>query len=324
MGFIIPEIVKKQIDLIVDYKVISYNEHRDNISDFCIKIKEYINTEDCFVILHSHEVITKTTHLEKIYDIIQSHPNKEIYIHSSTSSLIQHGTHPLLNVWMWSRSYGFIDTDYFYRNKKKILFSKNMYVNFNNINIDKKNIKSILSCRNYNPYRKYLFNNLNSDDTEILRYVNYNYTDEMLETVSKNYRLDKFPNFFELIDEYYSSIFSFVAETFNYKNTPPVLTEKTILAFLTGTIPIVIGTDNTISNLQKMGFWIANYEFGYDDADYNGDYFYKTDKFITCIKNVKKLSFVESKQYWINNKDKIYNNWYILSELYKYPCKPLI
>lgn len=324
MGFVIPEIVKKQIDLIVDYKVIPYNEHHDNISDLCIEIKEYTNIEDCFVILHSHEVITKINHLEKIYDVIQSHPNKEIYIHSSTSSLIQHGTHPLLNVWMWSRAYGFIDIDYFHRTKKAILFSSNMYVNFNNIAIDKKNIKSILSCRNYNPYRKYLFNNLNPDDTEILRYVSYDGTDEKLETLYKNIRLIEFPNFFELINEYYSSIFSFVAETFNYKNTPPVLTEKTILAFLTGTIPIVIGIDNTISNLKEMGFWVANDDFGYGDADYTGDYFYKTDKFITCIKNVKKLSFAESQQYWINNKDKIYNNWYILSELYKYRRKPLI
>lgn len=324
MEFVIPEIVKKQIDLIVDYKVIYYNEHRDNISDFCIKIKEYTNTEDCFVILHSHEVITKDTHLKEIYRTINEYSNKKIYIHSGTSSLIEHGTHPLVNTWMWSRAYGFIDTDYFYKNKKKIIFPKYMYLNFNSIDINKKNIKSILSCRNYNPYRSYLFDNTTSADVEIFRYINYDYNDEQLETISKNSRLDKFPNFFELTDEYYSSIFSFVSETLSQKNSPTPLTEKTILSFLTGTVPILIGSDRTISNLTDMGFWVANDDFGYGDADYTGNYFYKVDKFIECIKNIKKLSFNESKQYWIDNRDKIYNNWNILSKLSKYSNKPII
>ena len=215
------------------------------------------------------------------------------------------------------------------------LSCKNTYSTFNNVNIENKVIKSIMSSRTTTPQRDYVFNNINPDDVEINRYIRYTNEEEVFEDVYPNERLSYFPDFNGLLDEYYSSIFSFVIETdyFSFHNdqtsnmffrTGPQLSEKTIIPFLTGTIPIILGQKHLLRDLKEVGFWVANDDFGYSDGDEYISHIIKGNRFIKCIKNVKKLSFDESKEYWLDNKDKIYNNWNILSTLFNYTNKILL
>jgi len=334
MKFEIPNIAKDQINLILDNKVIHYNEHIHDIDYICNEIRNFSSFTDEFVILHSHEVITHSAKLESIYDLIDELDIK-IYIHSSVSNQPYHGVHPLVNIWMWSRNYGYTSADYYDKDSMNLLFRKDTYLNSSKININKKTIKSILSSRTSSGIRDYIFSNINKDDVEINRYINYTHAEELNEDIQPNNRLTLFPSFNELLDEYYSSIFSFIIETDNFSfypihspktqfQTGPQLSEKTIIPFLTGTIPIIIGQKHLISDLEKMGFWIANKDFGYSDGDEYIYYKYKANRFIRCIKNINKLSFNETKQYWLDNKDKIYNNWNIVSTLFKYTNKSVI
>jgi hypothetical protein len=334
MKFELPNIVKHQINLILDNKVIHYNEHRDSTSEILDRIKKYSEIEDEFIILHEHEIISFYFKLESIHDLIDSLDNK-IYIQSSSSNEIYNGVHPLVNVWAWSQMTGYITTDYFYDDSVAILFNKNTYSTFDRVNIDSKFVKSIMSSRTATNQRDYVFNNINQDDIEINRYIRYTNEEEVFEDVYPNERLSTFPNFNELLDEYYSSIFSFIIETdyFSFHDdqtanmffrTGPQLSEKTIIPFITGTIPIILGQKHLLHDLKEMGFWVANDDFGYSDADEYISHIIKGNRFVKCIKNVKELSFDESRQYWLDNKDKIYNNWNIISSLFNYTNKSLL
>jgi len=123
----------------------------------------------------------------------------------------------------------------------------------------------------------------------------------------------------ELLKEYGKSLFSFVVET-NYPTTTNLssVTEKSVIPFLTNSIPIVLGKQNIVRDLQNCGFWIANEDFGFDIEDTYVDYSQsKVNTFVRCLEIINSLSYNECLEYYNKNIDKIKTNREIIVELYQ-------
>ena len=84
---------------------------------------------------------------------------------------------------------------------------------------------------------------------------------------------------------------------------------------MNGTIPIILGQQSNVRLLKELGFYVWNDEFGYGDSDKSIWWNDRVNGFVKCYDNVKKLSFDESKQYWLDNKDKVQKNYDIISNL---------
>jgi len=99
----------------------------------------------------------------------------------------------------------------------------------------------------------------------------------------------------------------------HFQITP--LTEKTPLAFMNFCIPIIFGEPNCIKELEDLGFWIANKDFGFGNSDFFGKYENKLDNFIKCINRFNKMKIKELKIYYNNNIEKIQNNYRLCSSI---------
>lgn len=265
---------------------------------------------------YQHEIITdKTKELElfRVIDKIKSEDNP-VYLSTSTITPSKYQFHPLVNIHIqWcgfrQRTYvhgkweyqedGFSGTDYDYT--KKLEFDKTH--------------KSILSVRKETYYRNYFLNNITPDELGIFRYIAYTTSPE--DETEKDYIYsEQLPTWKELHAEYKKSIFSFIVETdISYEEQDCQISEKTLLAFMTGTVPIVLGARHMVKLLKDIGFYVWNDEYGYTTADNSNDRFIRADKFVECYNTIKKLSFEESKVIWLYNQDKIQQNYDIASNL---------
>ena len=123
-----------------------------------------------------------------------------------------------------------------------------------------------------------------------------------------------------MIGEYHDSYISIVCET---NNSPiiseiktPQFSEKSLIAFLSGTMPLIFGAPNLIKNFNDIGLYTWNHYFGFE-----GDELYEVDKiqsFKKVVNKISDLSTDEVKKIWIENKDKIQSNVNIISDLMTY------
>ena len=176
-----------------------------------------------------------------------------------------------------------------------------------------KAIKSILSVRKTSEYRKYLFSLLEKDNNSILRYADYAFG-MWTETDDDVVKSKNFPIWYELLDEYENSIFSFIYETEHTTDSTMdcQISEKTIKAMLSGNIPIVLGQHKFPTYINDMGLYIANDDFGFNDSVNFKD---RLESFALIYNKVKSLSFDECKKLWIDNQNKIQKNYDIISNL---------
>ena len=268
------------------------------------------------IIKYDQEIIsdkTKESELFKIIDELRLE-NSEIYLSTSTITPCKYQLHPLVNIhahWSHFQQRTYADNNW---DTKEEGFSDKDYDYTKKLEFDKTN-KSILSVRKKTFYRDYFLNKIIPDELGIFRYISYDPWIEYRPDQEHIYTI-QFPTWKELQSEYKKSIFSFVVETdFSHEGMSCQISEKTLLAFLSGTIPIVIGPRNMVKLLKDIGFYVWNTEFGYFPADSSSDGFIRADKFVECYDNVKKLSFEESKEIWLYNQGKIQQNYDIVSNL---------
>lgn len=299
----LPDIVKEEIDLLVSGNFIliylPYQTESERLS-ILHKIEKEISIRDNFIVLIRHEVAEDSKFISEIDSYIDSY-KKNVKILQSTASNVKNGTHPLTNLYMWSKIV--INKDYQSDDIPHVVaFPKSLYKlepNFLKLKIN----SSILSLHNQTNQRDYVYDNVS--DVGIKRY---------------HIRENTIPiHWYDLIEEYKKSYFSFVIET-NYGNTSSnYMTEKSVLALITGTIPLILGQKNLITDLEKMGFWVANNDFDFGNLDsFENDSIERTEWFIRTINKISKFGKSEIETYYLSRLNKIQNNWKILSNLFMY------
>lgn len=312
---ILTDLQKYQLDFCLRHEVC--NPSFENFES-CEQIKKFRNKYDKFIMLFNSEVIKHKVNLERLQKIVEElhQEGKEIYISQATTSKIKYGLDPLINLFYWKGFYSrqTISNDW----DNDLLFDEKKY------NEIPKNIKGILSVRKRTGFRNYVFSQIKELPDSILRYSKWPVSGpaEDKEKWLDKVNLNDFPTWYELINEYKSSYCSFVVESDSglyMSKTRPRFTqlnqcsEKTIIALLTKTIPIVLGGRGYIKELEDMGFWIANKELGFDIDNLPVESYIRGDKFCEGIEKYNKMTVEEISNFYEKNKDKIENNFKIIS-----------
>jgi len=264
----------------------------------------------------------------KILNEIIEKSNKEIYISLPTTTPIKNGFNPLVNLLHFRN----VHEKYTNPMKEQVIWQLGEYsedsltmgyFNFSNIenykNLVKSN-KSILSVRKYNVTRDEIFKKINLDNFDgIARYIRVEsdlgrHKKENL--LPYHYVMNDNPTTSELIKEYCKSFISFVVETDSSGSKINPITEKTLIPFLTQSLPIVYGGANYIKELENIGFYTANNDLGFstDSLDY-GD-IKKVNDFANIVDKINKLSYSEVKTLYRKQYTKIKRNYDIMYELY--------
>lgn len=313
----IPTVLRDEIDYIKNSSVISIQCSND-IGESNLNNRSVINKlsgKQTYIFSLREEVI----HTDEILqDLIKTAKEKSLdfKILSSTSTEFEHTIHPLVSLTQWNGNsarnqinWDFDDTI--------VTFKKDTFDFAPTSN--HREYKGILSVRKNNPTRNMFFNKDVKINDGIVRYANWpnfgNETSKLLKTKSK------FPTFLELIEEYKNSLFSFIMETsepYNDNNNTKThhnsLSEKTILAFLSGTMPIVLGGSGYVKELTEMGFKVWNNDFGFSNADERDDYDkVGLDYFYECLNQVNTMTLNAAKKYWDTYKKDIQHNFDIIS-----------
>ena len=292
------------------------------------EIENAIKNNDNFIIFTLQEVYTDK--LDLLINLLDKFPDKKIYISQSTSTKYKYSTHPIVNLLHFSDKH----SEYYNPMKEEVVWqlSKNVigdqyfgYFNFNDkahyLDLKKSN-KGILSVRKENNVRNYIFSNRHSDIFNkfegILRYIKITpkFNIISLEDLSEeDIKLNDNPTTSELIKEYCKSFVSFVIETDSENAELNPLTEKTLISFMTQTLPVLYGGKNFIKELSDMGFYTFNEELGFntDDLDYGDSK--KINNFIEMVNNYNKLSYGDIKKIYKTNYNKIKKNYDIVWDI---------
>lgn len=286
------------------------------------KIKIISKYTDNILLIHQHEIISNEEFLNKVYDIIESYPQFNLKFLCATSTELKHSISPLVSLIQWkdltTRQY--ISWNF---NKTENIFNQTNFIKSNKIH------KGIFSVRKQSNVRDYIFSNLHTSKFDgIIRYAKWSINTQEETPYQKTEMYKKFPTFLELIDEYKKSYVSFVIES-KESDTMNPLTEKTLISFLTRTMPIILNGRNYIKELSKMGFYVFNDEFGFDIEDDLLPSFSETryNKFLYCIKRYNKMSKKDISNMYSNNIEKINHNYilanYFINNSLKFPVKYL-
>lgn len=305
------------------------NKDKHKICDFNEYDSDSYSSNNSPIYRYGNEIISDT----KVYDIIHNkirsirNNGNESYLSTSTITPSEYEFHPLVNIHLhWFEYYMRNNLTWKKGNNSSILawpiekYDYRVELKFN------KTIKSILSVRKDLKNRTKLFSKLTPDVNSIFRYAKY-ITNEIDENIHDIEYANQFPSWDELQQEYSKSIFAFVIESQNVENSDDEIislesnnsvcqiSEKTLMAFMNGNIPIVLGSRNIVKLLKDIGLYTWNVEFGFGNGDDSKSYNERIDSYVKCYNNIKELSFEDSKQYWIDNKDKIQKNYDIVSNL---------
>jgi len=318
----IPIDVRKEIDFIKSSEVISVIGWWDD-SNFHASLKKIYQTTSKKVSIVSYNESFKSKERVDIIKNILDKKDVEYYISADTSTKFDKFFNPLTNIYFWKDT---TTRDGVWEQFRSIkLFEESDYES----DFDK-SINGILSMRRTTPPRKYLDSIIDKESFNgIYRFVKTPYN-ALRPVFEKKHLLNDSssvtePNTKELISEYKKTYISFVMET---SLSPPnnksakdshfinPLTEKTLIPFLTKTMPIVLGGKNFVRELKDMGFYVWNEEFGFGDADSleSGD-FDKIDRFNDCITNFNKMDTKQISELYNKNIDKIEQNYNLVSSL---------
>lgn len=275
------------------------------------RLKYYLNNDisNKISLVNYHECFSNYDYLNEVQSIIEIRKDKEIYISAGTSTPFKHFYHPLVNILFWKTAKMRENISWYSDKKSILLFDKNLYKS----KITKIN-KGILSVRKETPFRNDLFSVIDKDKFNgIIRYGKWA-DDSFRETDYYKKLISTFPNFINLLSEYKTSYVSFVVES-QLNNMMNPLTEKTLISFLTKTMPIVLGGKNYVKELKDMGFYVWNDEFGFDGDEYETFSFDKINSYNKCIEKYNQLSKSDIADMYNSNLDKLENNYKIVSEI---------
>jgi len=286
---------------------------------------KYIN-RDCYIRAGGETIMNggAEQHYQGFQDhlnlMIEEHDSK-VLIQSATSTHIPNGFNPLVNLLVWSDDES--GNGFRIRNTIGIedfdisLFPSTEYKIGYDISKYDKQTRGIISSRKFDIFRDILYKKI----TEFNGISQYHRIDNGLNDQDE-FDFSKFENtdytWQELKDKYKESFVAFVVETYRGPESN-TLTDKTMLSFLNGNIPIVLGQKNFVRELEDMGFWVANSDFGFRWGDYweFGDN-RRIENYIDCITKFNSMSDGDIKNYWLVNKDKIQNNYDIVTTLFGY------
>ena len=304
------DIVNKQIDF--------YYKNQNNICDFTeYDESSYLNhRNNDRIFRYAHEIISS----DSIKDIIVGYIKKlrdsgnESYLSTSTLNHDEYEFHPLVNLHTHWYDYLMRPNITWDTNDGVPAFPIDRYDYNKQINFDK-TIKSILSVRKETHFRDYLFSKITQDDGCIFRYASYQ-NDARLETDDDTKLVNNYPIWDNLLDEYNDSIISFVVETEKdiERNINCQISEKTLIPFLSGNIVILLGRYNNINALNKLGLYTFNEYFKFSTDESNNQY-ERVDDYVKIYNKIKSLSFDDCKKIWLDNQDKIQQNYDIVSNL---------
>lgn len=314
--------IEKQIDWFKTKKAIGW--HPDNSED---DVRNIIENTDDFFFYTSHEFYSDN--LDILIKLIDEYPNKKIFISQPTTTQFKHSFHPIVSLLHFANLHEL----YINPMKDNVIWQLGEYESdsitagyFNLINKDNfknlsKSNKGILSVRKQNDTRDKIFDKIDFHKFDgIIRYIkvetsiNHDYKKETL--LPHHYQMNKNPKTSDLVKEYCKSFVSFVIETDTKDSKYTCITEKTILPFLTQSLPVIYGGIDYIKHLNDMGFYTFNDELGFstDSLDYGDER--KIDNFLEMINRYNKLSYSEIKKIYKQNYKKIKNNYEILEKLY--------
>ena len=235
-----------------------------------------------------HEIITEP---DKYYDLlnkISKNNLKNIKLSMSTLGSYEYCTKPETNLHIWAKATMRYKIDV----EEQTEFTFGRFTDLDN----KKVTKAIISSRKEQEARDGIFEYKFKSNDIISRYAKF-------QNDNKDY--SQFPIWTELVKEYKGSLISFVLETFNHCGTqfqpPPQFSEKIVMAFLSGTMPILYGDVGLVKTFEDMGFHLWNNYFGF-----NEDFLQQTDEikqkeFKKVMERIDNMSFKEVEELYKTN-----------------------
>lgn len=273
------------------------------------------------------EAIQKQQEKDKLLHIIKNSNHDCKILHSGLETE-PYFTNPITNIYSWKHitiSNNIADDHQQNEESTISVFPSKLYKSSTPIFYElSKTMNHILSVRRKTDVRDYIIEKINTQNIDIFRYSQLEYTvyDEQ-----NNYN-ESFPTWNSLLDEYLNSNISFVFETHfgeiknkkfinqtKWPHTP--FSEKTIMNFLTGTMPLIFGHQNIIGNLNNLGFWTLNNEYDYKSIDQLDTYDIKrADVFSEIVNELTSYSNEKIKSIYHSNYDKIMNNYNIMYKIF--------
>ena len=248
-----------------------------------------------------HEIVTEPNVYYGLLNLISKNNLKNIKLSISTLGNYEYCTKPETNIYMWAGTT--------IRQEIDNIEEQNTFMFTNFPNLDNKKItKAIISSRKETEPRDKIFEYKFKSNDIISRYAKF-------QLDNKDY--SQFPIWDDLVEEYKGSLISFVLETYNWSGDfhfqpPPQFSEKTIMAFLSGTMPVVYGDVGLVKSLEDMGFHLWNDYFGF-----NEDFLQQTDKikqkeFKKAMERVDNMTFEEVEELYKTNFHLIQKNYDIV------------
>lgn len=238
----------------------------------------------------------------------------------STIDMGEELTHPYTNIFRWR--------DIIIKNNVMNTFDHGMtrlfdkrYMFDSTFKNNKRSFNHILSVRRKTDGREALIKSIDTDKLDIFRYFEID-TDEE-NTNHKKSKIDSrikgYPMWSELMEEYSKTYFSFIVET-NFDASWPYnpFSEKTLISFYLRSIPVVFGHKNMIKKLENLGFWTANYDFGYREIEsLSSEDSNRIGKFSQMINQITDMTDKQIHEYYHDNYKNIYQNWKLLTDIFK-------
>lgn len=316
---IIPLKYKQELELIRSRKYLTINVVIDGLEyeykNILDNIKSKIINEERYLIVCPHEVIQDNWFFDEIMYLFGNYECDVKLSQSTASTNNIYYAHPFTHFFFWKNSTIRNSDILEHRGQSVPMFPYKFYENFNEI-VFSKTIKSILSTRQVSDIRDSLFKKINTDSISIFRYLKCN---------GPECEDDSSIMWYDLLDEYKKTYIAFVIETNYGPWTSNSFTEKTLLAFISCNIPIIFGQKDLITDLKKLGFWIANEDFNFGNGDvFSNTSKYRIEKYANCVDCISNMTIYDVQQYYIKNINKIKNNWKIVTTLFEYSTEKII
>jgi len=320
------EVDKLLIELEPELEIFRTYEHHpihitDHRIDYFSPLKEIVHTKDNVIFTANHELLTNEFDmlLYKLINEIRISGKKTLRISMATSAKIPYGLNPLVNILIWSGV--FIRKNVITDGSEVDAYPRSLFEN-KDVNSFNKSNRGILSVRRRRSIRDIIFSEL-SEFKGICRYHRWQNNIETQYPDDKNDSFSKFKSddisFTQLRDEYISSHISFIIESTHGSHkdyAPSMLTEKSLLGFITGTMPIILSGPNFVRELEDMGLKVWNKEFGWGDGDFYGaESTMRAYPFLDCIHTYNNMSDSEIESLWKSNYYHIQKNYEIVSKI---------
>lgn len=303
----IPDKVLEEIG--VPHSHILYVDQVEHFTDFDYiekKLKEY-NSGELVILQMNQEICRDENYYLKLIEICTT-STPDVRLMMSTIDEFECGTHPYSNIYQW-REETIRDGIEWSGDDARI---QHRILQFDNssLKVDTKKHRGILSVRKVSHEREVIFNSppiVEQISDGITRYAKWPEYQQGEGTAIG------FPNIIELKKEYRESYFAFVVETDTHETYHSQLSEKTLLPFMSGCLPIVYGNYEYVKKLQNLGFYIFNDTFqSWNDSV---DFIKRAESFKQIISEINKLSMNEVKQFWLDNQSKIIHNYELLKKI---------